>query len=65
MLPSARRSATVLGVANRLDASSRAAAMVTGMGVLSGRGLVRAAAWAIMLGSAFVVVNNNLSSGLG
>jgi hypothetical protein len=39
--------------------------MVTGMGVLSGRGLVRAAVLPIMLGSAFVVVNNNLSSGLG
>jgi hypothetical protein len=35
------------------------------MGVLSGRGLVRAAALPIMLGSAFVVVNNNLSFGLG
>jgi hypothetical protein len=39
--------------------------MVMVMGVLSGRGLVRAAALPIMLGRAFVVVNNNLSYGPG
>jgi hypothetical protein len=65
MLPSARCSATVFGVANRLEASPREA---TVMCFLLARDPGSAAAsfratLAIMLSTAIVVVNNNLPFG--
>jgi hypothetical protein len=65
MLPSARCSADVDGVANRLVASPREAAVVIGF-LLARQAAGSAAAsfraaLAIMLSTAIVVVNNNLS----